>query len=178
MKQQNKSLKNCVTKVGEVDQDDQLSITIITGIDREHPASYTVAISTNPKLVSKSQSKEVHVISRRNRMDPSDSRNLSLFLEHYRQTGMYVILPGRFLEGTESSDGFLELPIGKRELRVCPAWQIDEDDPDVGALHEDDDPIIPDGVENAPVLRALRRLGKRTKKATKTNRKKGKRRGR
>lgn len=162
------------SKVGEIDKDDQLSITIITGIDRKQPASYTVAISTNPKLVMKSQRKQVFVVSRRNRMDPSNSRNLNLFLDQYRQRGMYVIMPGRFVEGREGSDGFPDFPIWKRELRVCPAWQINENDPDVGALHEDDDPIIPIGIENAPVLRALQRLGKR-KKTTKTNRKKGKR---
>ena len=37
------------------------------------------------------------------------------------------------------------------------AWQIDENDPDSVAIFSDDDPIIPEGVDEPPVYRALAR---------------------
>ena len=54
--------------------------------------------------------------------------------------------------------------IGKQNLVVRPAWQIGEHDPDVIAIKEDANPIIPDDVKNAPVLQALQRFSKRKKR--------------
>ena len=48
--------------------------------------------------------------------------------------------------------------IAKRELNVRDAWQIGRNDPDVVGIREDDDPIVPDGQQNAPVLEVLRWL--------------------
>jgi hypothetical protein len=44
---------------------------------------------------------------------------------------------------------------------VRPAWQIGEHDPDVLAITEDSDPIIPEDVSDAPVIQALQRFSKR-----------------
>ena len=50
-----------------------------------------------------------------------------------------------------------ELRIFKRALSVKPAWQIGVNDEDFVVLHIDDDPVIPDGIEDAPVWKALER---------------------
>jgi hypothetical protein len=151
------------SKLGQVDEDEQLRVSIITGIDKKHPSSYNVVISTNLKLMAKSQRRYFVLVSRINRMDPPDLRNLNLFLEEYNRTGRYIILPAHFADIAEIPKPFWDLWIGKQELRISPAWQIGENDPDVWAVQEEDDPIIPDGIENAPVIRALQRFGKRTK---------------
>ena len=155
------------SKIGQVDKDEQLRVSIITGIDKENPSSYNVVISTNPKLIAKSQRRYFIFVSRIKRMDPSDLRNLNLFLEQYKQTGRYAILPAHFVDIAGNPVPLFDLWIGKKELRVCPAWQIGENDPDICALQEENDPIIPDDIENAPVIRALQRFGKGTKKTKK-----------
>jgi hypothetical protein len=97
-------------------------------------------------------------------MDPPDSRNLTAFLEQYERIGKYVILPAHFSDTAEFPEPFWELWIGKRELHVRPAWQIDENDPDGIAVGEDDDPIIPDGIKDAPVIRVLQRFPQRKRR--------------
>jgi hypothetical protein len=41
---------------------------------------------------------------------------------------------------------------------VRDAWEIGPNDPDAVALRDDDDPMIPEGQEDAPVLRAMKWL--------------------
>lgn len=149
------------TKLGEIDENEQLRVSIITGVNKKHPSSYKVVISTNPKLKKSLQNSFFVVAARFHQMDPPDLRNLNVFLEEYNRAGRYVILPAHYISETEFPKLFLDLCIGKRELRVCPAWQISDNDPDVCAIQDDDNPIIPDGIEDAPVIRALQRFSKR-----------------
>jgi hypothetical protein len=149
-------------KLGEIDEEEQLRVTVVTGIDRRNPSSYKLLISANPKLRRNSRDQFV-LVYRINRLDPPDSRNLNAFLERYKSAGQYVVIPAHFAE-TSLPEPFWELGIGKRQLRIIPAWRIDENDPDVCAIQESDDPIIPDDIKNAPVVRALHRFAERKKR--------------
>ncbi|MFD4836494.1 hypothetical protein ACFWP0_03240 [Achromobacter sp. NPDC058515] len=44
------------------------------------------------------------------------------------------------------------------EIHVRQAWEVSDNAPDVMALRPDDDPYIPPGIGNPPVLRALARF--------------------
>ena len=48
--------------------------------------------------------------------------------------------------------------IAKRQLYIREAWQIGENDSDIVALREDDEPIVPEGVIDPPVNKALRQI--------------------
>lgn len=48
-----------------------------------------------------------------------------------------------------------QFALAKRQLDIREAWQIGENDPDLVALDEDDDPIVPEGVTDPPVNKAL-----------------------
>lgn len=48
-----------------------------------------------------------------------------------------------------------DLAIAKRKLEVRRAWEIGPNDPDLPTLMDDDNPIIPVGVEDPPVRKAL-----------------------
>lgn len=151
-------------QLGEIDTDEQLHVSIITGIDKSHPASYAVVVNANPKLKKEeSQNAQLIMISRTNRMVPTDSRNLDRFLKHFNNVGRYFLVPAHFVDASTQPKLFYELAIGKQELRVYPAWQLEENDPDICALHVDDDPIIPDGVTDPPVARAMQRIREREK---------------
>ena len=71
--------------------------------------------------------------------------------------GWYVLLPIHLKDESIISAPFWEHGIVKRELTIRPAWQISENNPDAVAIQHDDEPIVPDGVDNAPVLRVLKK---------------------
>ena len=56
----------------------------------------------------------------------------------------------------------LLLPSGSWDLRE--AWQIGENDPDLAALQEDDEPIVSSGVTDPPCNKALMRIRESRKK--------------
>ena len=148
--------------IGAIDEKEQLRVSVITGIDKTHPPSYTVIVSTNLHLnqMNKTQNMRIIIVSRMNRMQPADSRNLDAFLEEYRRFHKYVILPAVFVDTSTPPRLFWELRIEKKELTVRPAWQIGENDPDVVAIGEENQPIIPDDVKDPPVTHALQRFAK------------------
>jgi len=143
------------TRLGEVDEEDQLHLSLITGVNKRLPHSYAVVIHSNPGAsLVRDLHHTVHV-SRIHRMDLTDSRNLSVFVPRYERLGRYVLVPAYYAPGLEQPEFFYDLWIGKRALRIIPAWKLGRNDPDSVELQPEDDPIIPDGVENAPVLGLL-----------------------
>ena len=92
-------------------------------------------------------------VSRVNRMIPKTTRNLDMFLAAYKRAGAYLLMPLNLdLERPQLN---FELAILKRNLVVRKAWEITENDPDVCAIGDDDDPLLPTDVEDPPILRAL-----------------------
>jgi hypothetical protein len=150
------------SNLGDLDANDSLRVCIITGIDRKNPSSYKVVIGANPKMINELNShgtaKQIVTISRINRMDPANSRNLEVFRDLLKSTGRYIIAPACYNGELKLEDISFELGIGKYHLHIRPAWQIAENDPDICAFEQDDDPIIPPEVSDPPVLRALERL--------------------
>lgn len=151
-------------KLGRVDDDEKLRVSIITGIDKKKPSSYKVLISTNPILMQKVQGTHAILVFRIHRLDPPDLVNLNSFLEQYNRTKKYAIGPAQLISETELPEPFWDLMIVKQELTVRPAWQICENDPDVCAIQEGDDPIIPSSVQDAPIVKTLQRFAKRKKR--------------
>ena len=153
--------KELRSKLGQIDEKERLRVSIITGIDKKYPSSYTVVISANLLPVTSKQYSSFTMVSRMNRMDPSDLRNLNTFLDNYKRIGTYIIMPAGI--SVTPPEPFFDLSIVKRELNIRAAWEIGENDPDVCGILEDSDPIIPEGIEDVPVLRALQRFGKKNK---------------
>jgi hypothetical protein len=104
------------------------------------------------------------MVARMQTMEPPNLRNLNNFMDAYRTAGRYILLPAPFISETALNEPIWNLGIKKSELIVRPAWEIGENDPDVMAIFEDTDPIIPKDVNNAPVLKALQRFSKRRKR--------------
>ena len=144
-------------KLGDADEGEQLHVSLITGVDRKHPFSYAAVIGSNPSTSNTSGIHHFVSVSRIHRMDPPDSKNLDGFLARFERLGAYWLVPAHFVSESQPPEFFFDLGIGKRSLRVLPAWKLGENDPDGVALHADDDPIIPDGVQGAPVLGLLER---------------------
>jgi hypothetical protein len=154
--------KGWLEKLGRVDRDEALKVTIISGIDKDYPASYRVVIGTNPQVAHDDpSSSHFVVVSRIHRMDPPDSRNLDNFRRRLEQFGRYMLIPAHYVNPVTEPNPFFELGVLKSDVRFRSAWEIGENDTDVVAIGEDDNPIIPEGMENAPVLSAIARFKKR-----------------
>jgi hypothetical protein len=153
--------KSWCDRFGSVDTSDQLSISIVKGIDKAAPASYKVIIGSIPK--STIGVTAFVMVTRYNRMDPPDTRNLDLFLRQFEQKKRYILAPGHFKDSYTKPDIFIDLGIEKHKLNVKQAWEIGQNDLEICALSEDDDPIIPEGIKNPPVLIALKSISKRRK---------------
>jgi hypothetical protein len=138
--------------------DDALRVAIITGVSKLYPAHYAVVIGPNLNRVKDSGVKIFVTVSRINRMHPKSSFNLDRFLAAYQRFGGYFLIPVQnALEEAPPKPNY-QLYLPKRQLEVRPAWQIGENDPDIMALKGDDDPILPPGVTDPPVKRALLRI--------------------
>ncbi len=141
---------------GNVDEDNMIRVVIITGLSERKPADYAVAIGPNLCHMAETGKKAFWVVPRINRMTPTSSVNLDNFVAAYRETGGFFLAP--VLMSTSRGvigETVRELAIAKRELDIREAWQVGENDPDRVALLEDDDPIIPAGVTDPPVNKAL-----------------------
>lgn len=130
---------------GDVDKEEALRVAIITGISKQNPAEYAVVVGPNLRHMAEEKKKVVMFVSRIQRMSPKTSRNLDNFVTAYRKMKKFFIAPARI----SASGEILENPsaqfaIAKRQLDIREAWQIGENDPDILALHEDDEPIVPE----------------------------------
>ena len=152
------------TKLGVIDERDQLRVTIVKGIDSRYPSHYAVNISTNLPSLKEGSSRQFVVTSRTHRMEAQSLHNLTLFLEHYQKSQKYTLIPVHMVSEMEGGEVFWDLGIEKRTIQVREAWQIGENDPDVSVIQPDILPILPSDVADPPVLRALQRLERRNKR--------------
>jgi hypothetical protein len=145
-------------ELGVKDLEEQLRVSIITGIDTDNPAAYRMVIGINPnwsKITDNTKSSQFIVMSRINTMDPRDSQNLDQFLTTFNKTRAYVLVAGHVSKNNSCSNIYMELGLLKHQIFVRPAWQIEEHDLDIGGLQYDDKVIIPVDIEDPPVVRAL-----------------------
>lgn len=142
-------------EIGNEDREDRLRISIIRNIDRKNPAHYRVCISENFSFDS---NKTVQMIARINTMTPSTPENLDRFLSAFDERKSYmlsysVVKNERIIENSLAK----KKSIRKFDINVLEAWKIGPNDIEVMAIHSDDDPLIPEGVSNAPIIESLKR---------------------
>lgn len=146
-------------RIGMDDGTLHLRILILRGVDNKDPISYCMLIGPPMDSNGELQPKErTGYVTRWNRMYPSRSANLDGFLAAYERAGEFLLVPFHLPDKQAQPIPIPVKPIPMNRLDVRPAWEIGEDDPDMIALQIGDDPFIPDGVENAPVLGALARM--------------------
>jgi hypothetical protein len=143
-------------RLGKIDDQERLRISIIRGIDALHPHGYRVVIGSNLSVIStETNTSQMVLVSRINRMHPKNSDNLDGFLSRFKSAGRYLLAPARFDTETPAPDLFLDFNIEKKQLTVRQAWEIGPNDPDSIAIEPDDNPIIPAGTLDVPVVKLL-----------------------
>ena len=145
-------------QLGERDEKEALRICIVTGVDKNNPAHYRIHLGANMNAYERiGEQGQFVMVSRIQTMTPDNENNLSMFLEAYEKQGVYYLFPAVLEEGRIEPIVIRELFLHKKSLIVKPAWQIGDHDEDFSVLKSSDTPMIPDDVQNAPVLRALER---------------------
>lgn len=146
-------------RIGTDDGTQHLRICIIRGVDQKDPNSYGVSIGPPMHFGDERQEERIFgYVVRINRMYPASSANLDGFLAAYAHTGRFLLVPFYLPDRRGRPTPILAEPIPMARLDVRAAWEIGDNDPDMMLLRPEDDPFIPKGVEDAPVLRALERI--------------------
>ena len=152
-------------RFGNKDDNDQIKIVIITGIDIHHPAHYRVFVGSNiEKHLAESEDKQIVMISRYNTMTPESSINLERFIKSYNHFGLYALMPSVSKKDNTQPHILQEHYILKRNLVIRPAWKIAENDDELMAIHPDDEPIIPSNIEDAPIIKTLEKVRRMKRK--------------
>ena len=84
-------------------------------------------------------------------MTPSSSVNFDRFLKDYNACKRCYV-------ATMTADGKLTSHLLTSGVVVMHAWEIDENDMEISAIKPDDDVLIPVGMENPPISRALAKI--------------------
>ena len=141
---------------GNEDTDEMLRVAIITGLSKRNPAEYAVVVGPNLQQLGENNKKVILPVSRIHRMSPDTSTNLDNFLAAYKKAGAFLLAPAQLTKDVANPQmPFVQLALGKRHLNLRQAWQIGENDPDLFALVGYNEPLIPAGVTDPPVNKAL-----------------------
>ena len=138
--------------------DDHVRISIITGVTKDKPFAYSMQIGPVYQTSDEQSGKTFMTMSRNLRLDASTPDNLNRFLEGFKKAGSYGLVPAITKPGNDFPTPMTELLLPRRSLDVRPAWIIGENDPDASVMQDDDDPFIPDGVADAPILKAMAKM--------------------
>jgi hypothetical protein len=154
-------------KVGAENQDGWLSVTIITGINRESPMDYRVAIGVSESYIkTMTAAKRLFaMVYRMNDMTPSSNRNLDALRDNFSRAGFVFLVPAAYDPVSpamiEIEEENLKLGIRLSHLEFVPAWQVGATSPLFTAMRGITDPIVPQGINAVPFLEALDRLAAR-----------------
>lgn len=141
---------------GDVDTAEAIRVTIIRGVSKKRPAHYRVVISSNlDKDAFKAGKQILGVVSRIQNMEPDTTKNLDQFLDAYEHFSAFVLAPSIVKDQTTYPEPIDGCYILKRKLIVKQAWEVGVHDLERTAIFPDDDPIIPEGVNEPPVNEVL-----------------------
>jgi hypothetical protein len=91
-------------------------------------------------------------------MTPDNNNNIDKLITGYERFKKYLLVPAH-VDDNFNMTPFPEMGILKTELNIINAWEIGINDFERCVITNDDDPIIPDDIINAPILEVLKEKG-------------------
>ena len=119
-------------------------------------------MSTNIDSTRMQLGNQFVIIAKIFHMASTNYKSLKGFRERYNVTKQYLIMPA-FMKGSMPTLD-TKLRILKHGIVIRPAWQLEEHDPDTVAIREDDNVLIPDNVQDPPILDTLKRIRERRRR--------------
>jgi hypothetical protein len=154
-----------IENIGKIDDEDIIGIKIIKGVDIKNPFWYRVVIGSTKFPVSRgNESRIVIQPSRLHTMTVENNANLLRFQKALSKCKNYFICPAIMTSSTTQPELIHELMIKKKKtsISICEAWEIDNDDIlAINGILPTDNPINPEGKQDLPVLKALKRKRQR-----------------
>jgi hypothetical protein len=148
--------------VGKQDEKDLIKIGLIKKINNDKPLFYKGIFSSNLDLLPKANKvRYFTTLSRIQRMDSTDNRNLLLFeniINSVQHNWKCWIAPAYLDSKTGKPEILWEYAILKNNITIKEAWEIGENDWLSVAITQDDNPIVPSNVMKAPVMDVISRL--------------------
>lgn len=142
-------------KYGKVDNNEEISITIIKGIDKKNPYWYKVFINKKIDKSTMTDGQFISLLFRFHRMEPQNNTNLDNLVNGYNIYKKFILVPA-YIDSNFQIIPIIELGILKTELTIKNAWEIGIHDFEKVVITKDDDPIIPDNITHAPILEVLK----------------------
>lgn len=143
----------------EYGPDRVIRVAIVKGLAARRPSEYAMVIGPTVKREVFRRPRVTQFVSRINRMTPSNSRNLDAFVERYSVEKQYLLAP-TIVDTNPPGVQKLGIALGlvMKKLEIREAWKIGPNDIDQAVLYMDDDPHIPEGINDPPVHRTLEAL--------------------
>jgi hypothetical protein len=145
-----------ISRFGKEDKDEIIKITIIKGVNKNNPYWYKVHISANyqSKLFN-SKERYFSVTARFHQMTPDNPENLYRIEKIIGNKKPFLFFPAMITKDGKDLVPFIDKAIVKNNIDIKNAWELSINDPDSVVILNDDDPIIPIEIKNAPVLEIL-----------------------
>lgn len=148
-----------IRDIGYSDSKNKIGIRIIKEIDKEHPYWYRVVVG--PMEFEHSNIKKSQIISiptRCHTMEPNNDINLKMFENELQVAKCFSLCPSYMPDFTGQPQVYEKLMIRKNfeSIIICNASDLQSDDLlSFCAVLPTDNPIIPQGKENAPILEMI-----------------------
>lgn len=143
--------------LGDEDRDDIIRLVVARGVDAQHPAWYRIGVGTKIDVGNRS-SETLITVTRLHTMTPSTTANLERFVESYRRSGMFLLAPAIMREGASIPEVLIDSGIVKHDVVERNAWEIGPNDIDLALITPDTNPVIPEGITDAPALETLNKI--------------------
>jgi len=151
-----------IERLGVKDENEELRIAVIQGVDAKNPHYYRVVLGSSTEGYEKSSKhQQVLFMTRFLQLDATDPENLNMFLKAFRDKKKYYLVATVMGDGEPYPAAVSDQFIVKSKIIVKQAWEISENDFDISCLFSTDNPVIPNGVTNPPVIKALKRARKK-----------------
>lgn len=147
---------------GGIDDDDSIRLSLLTGINKEHPSHYRVAIAPNMdnRLNRAVEGQIATVIMRFHEMTPPNSDNLNGFERAFEQVGHFMFFPAYLSPGSAEPETMFDFALPKYHVHILPTWKVTARDPEIAAIRDDDQWVLPEGETDIELRNALRGRGR------------------
>lgn len=139
-----------------------LKVMFVTKINKNNMSWYRTIVTLDPKrymqMYPDMKERYVAIPSRRHTMTPSSSQNLEMFYKFYAQEKRCKLIPLKIENNRVVLDeSFPPKGIDLYNIEFRDAWTIEESEFASCAIEKDDDPFIPEGMKEAPVINLLKK---------------------
>lgn len=147
-----------IKRFGKEDKDDIIKLTIVKGVNRNNPYWYKVHITANFQSQSfSSKERFISVAARFHQMTPSNPENMQRIEQLIGSKSKFLFCPAQISKDGKDIEPCFDSAIVKSGIEIRNAWEIGINDIVSVVIQEDDDPIIPSGIKNAPVLEIMQK---------------------